>query len=598
MTDIFNIPDTWADGGTTFDGIKIDVTNTASADASKLLDLQVGSVSKFSVNHDGALAPDVRTAGEIAASVTPVDYNYPPHNVLRYGVNTTPGTTDMHAAFKAAHDSFDETGDNRYGAQITVPRGIYFLSATWVIEKRVIIKGEGHGEQSDTAGSQLFFPADTHGIRLHSSVTDDSPAGTSAAHSVIEDIGVYCNDRGGSSSGHGIFATCNVYLNRVGVRQFAGHGIAIIANGSGQVGSANKWQVSHCFVKSVDGDCFHVDGSDTNAGFCLGCDFSDSPTGWGIYEFSTLGNTYIGCHMSSSGLGCIKTRANASNVFLGTYVEQAGGKGHEIVKPSFALGGIGSATINYPELAITGDGSGATGVCRTGSGAVAAVQMTNYGSGYTTAAATSSGGGGSGATYTPNIVSGEITSVTVTAGGTGHADGDTARTMMVDNNWKFQSPIKVEMIATGTYGTVEIGADDVPITIDMVGLGNPLQLCRWNESRRAFEIKMGSNISQQITTSDSSLFTGGRSAALAEGNIHYPGGFWIGTTSTARQIDMASSIPTSGEYAKGDRVLNTNTSVVDSGTDDYVITGWIRLVTGTSHVLNTDWAEMRSLTGT
>lgn len=29
-----------------------------------------------------------------------------------------------------------------------------------------------------------------------------------------------------------------------------------------------------------------------------------------------------------------------------------------------------------------------------------------------------------------------------------------------------------------------------------------------------------------------------------------------------------------------------------------VVTGWVRLTTGSAHVLNTDWAEMRTLTGT
>lgn len=40
-----------------------------------------------------------RTAAEIAAGVTPTNYAYPPGNILRYGANTTPGTTDMSLAF-------------------------------------------------------------------------------------------------------------------------------------------------------------------------------------------------------------------------------------------------------------------------------------------------------------------------------------------------------------------------------------------------------------------------------------------------------------------------------------------------------------------
>lgn len=43
-----------------------------------------------------------QTTAEVSASVTPVNYIYPPGAVDRYGTNTTPLTTDMSAAFNAA----------------------------------------------------------------------------------------------------------------------------------------------------------------------------------------------------------------------------------------------------------------------------------------------------------------------------------------------------------------------------------------------------------------------------------------------------------------------------------------------------------------
>jgi hypothetical protein len=43
-----------------------------------------------------------RTGAEIAAGITPTNYFYPPGEVDRYGTNTTPGTTDMTAAFNSA----------------------------------------------------------------------------------------------------------------------------------------------------------------------------------------------------------------------------------------------------------------------------------------------------------------------------------------------------------------------------------------------------------------------------------------------------------------------------------------------------------------
>jgi hypothetical protein len=46
---------TWDDAGTTFSAISMDVTDTASASGSMLMDLQVGGVSKFTVDKGGDL---------------------------------------------------------------------------------------------------------------------------------------------------------------------------------------------------------------------------------------------------------------------------------------------------------------------------------------------------------------------------------------------------------------------------------------------------------------------------------------------------------------------------------------------------------------
>lgn len=56
-TPIHNATDTWNDVSTTFNAIKMNVTDTASADASKLFLLQVGGVDKLAVDKSGAF-PD------------------------------------------------------------------------------------------------------------------------------------------------------------------------------------------------------------------------------------------------------------------------------------------------------------------------------------------------------------------------------------------------------------------------------------------------------------------------------------------------------------------------------------------------------------
>jgi hypothetical protein len=59
---IYALTDTWNAGATTFTGIGLNVTDTASAAGSLLIDLQVGGVSKFSVTKGGVLTAVLTTA--------------------------------------------------------------------------------------------------------------------------------------------------------------------------------------------------------------------------------------------------------------------------------------------------------------------------------------------------------------------------------------------------------------------------------------------------------------------------------------------------------------------------------------------------------
>lgn len=52
MANIYDLSDTWNDGGTTFNAIKMNVTDTASASGSLLMDLQVGGSSRFKIGKD------------------------------------------------------------------------------------------------------------------------------------------------------------------------------------------------------------------------------------------------------------------------------------------------------------------------------------------------------------------------------------------------------------------------------------------------------------------------------------------------------------------------------------------------------------------
>lgn len=90
-------------------------------------------------NHAPALAPSgnigyyARTASEIAAGVTPIDFSYLPGDVRRYGADPT-GAGDSSTAIASAQASnsnvyFNQVGTYRVGTNLTLAQGVTFSFA-------------------------------------------------------------------------------------------------------------------------------------------------------------------------------------------------------------------------------------------------------------------------------------------------------------------------------------------------------------------------------------------------------------------------------------------------------------------------------------
>ena len=93
------------------------------------------------------------TDAEIAAGVTIVDKRYPPGNVLRYGTNTTPGTTDMSVAVQAAVNAMQSIGGT-----VVLPDESVRISQQIEITDPVTIMGGGWGSVvTCTAASTFIF---------------------------------------------------------------------------------------------------------------------------------------------------------------------------------------------------------------------------------------------------------------------------------------------------------------------------------------------------------------------------------------------------------------------------------------------------------
>jgi hypothetical protein len=96
MADIFNLTDTWNNGATVFSAIKMNVTDTASDAASRLLDLRVGGNDRFIVIKDGRVTVTPTLAATPAINIDPQ-------------VNTTPSLIACRLA-GVNHLTFGGTG--------------------------------------------------------------------------------------------------------------------------------------------------------------------------------------------------------------------------------------------------------------------------------------------------------------------------------------------------------------------------------------------------------------------------------------------------------------------------------------------------------
>ncbi len=140
-----------------------------------------------------------RTDGETSASVTPTNYQYEPGNVLRYGTNTTPGTTDMTTAIQAAIDS---TADGNGRAYIP-GAGPYLVSSSLNLKNETYLYGDGREVTVIKPAAGLTAPVitfsatnlDYQGITL----TDFQINGDKAVATSTNIDGIYLDNSTGSS---------------------------------------------------------------------------------------------------------------------------------------------------------------------------------------------------------------------------------------------------------------------------------------------------------------------------------------------------------------------------------------------------------------
>jgi hypothetical protein len=234
-------------------------------------------------------------------------------------------TYDCSPAIVAAIASFPDPNGTIYYSQagtIYFPPGKYYCATTIQLERAVAFVGANAAMAGNAASaSTLEFGLNQSGFvlqRFNTSVSGKGGDSTSFQNLTI-------TQKSGSSVGDGIRARTRVVIKQCTFYYWGGNGILILATAGGGAfeGNANCFYVENCVSSFNVGNGFKADGGDANAGTIIGLDCS-SNGGYGFWESSFLGNTYISCHTAFNVLGGYYLENNPNNrtVYISCYSEQ------------------------------------------------------------------------------------------------------------------------------------------------------------------------------------------------------------------------------------------------------------------------------------
>jgi hypothetical protein len=170
------------------------------------------------------------------------------------------------------------------------------------------------------------------------SVNEDEPVSASLAH--IDHAPL---------RGHGVVLSSRARLVNCHIAGFRFDGVYI--DTVDDFKNANNFEIHNCrIIENGRHGVFPCGGENSNAGRIFGVDCSGN-AGWGIYDRSFLGNTYVGCHCADNGhfaqdVRCLLVDPNTPAVtYAGTadggfYRASDGGRAWSAVNRGLSVGGF------------------------------------------------------------------------------------------------------------------------------------------------------------------------------------------------------------------------------------------------------------------
>jgi hypothetical protein len=236
---------------------------------------------------------------------------------------------------------FGYGGNN--GLSSNLGAGGYYFSGTIIPTRTVHLKGASAAGVRNNSGwaTKLVFPASTRGVALRGHTT--GPTVNGAAGSTFEDLCFFSKGHVGETTNHGFDTNTHFIMRNCRFGGFGGDGVHIEADiGSGAGSNANLWYMEHVHTLGSSRHGVFVEGGDTNAGVGIAINAKDC-AGYGIYDNSFLGNTWLACHTDSNTLGSYYLDGvNARSVLVGCYSESGQPTGY-LGPTAHSIGGIHAA---------------------------------------------------------------------------------------------------------------------------------------------------------------------------------------------------------------------------------------------------------------
>jgi hypothetical protein len=228
------------------------------------------------------------------------------------------------------------------GTKVLFGYGGYYCSEVLVPERTVCWEGMGNGMYHDVPPSWIVFPAGTAGV-VTNSYSEAGFTEESSAISLFRGLFFQSLGHGGQTDKHGFTMDAGCVIEYCGFENFGGDGVNMETTAPDN-GAANCFYLQYTWTNVCAGHGFLCQGADSNAGTGIGLT-SLFCGGYGIYDNSFLGNTWVGCHTNGNVTGAYYAAgSNNRTVFLGCYSE-SGQPASYIGENSHLIGGTQGAGV-------------------------------------------------------------------------------------------------------------------------------------------------------------------------------------------------------------------------------------------------------------